>query len=268
MPDLYIITGSNGAGKSSIGPTYLPEYIRQQGPVFDGDKLFVEKRKELWRTIKSHKECRNLAYEFVIQTFDNLVENALANRTDFAYEGHFSNETTWDIPRRFRAAEYDIHIIFLGLRDTALSKLRVVDRTNDGGHYVDPQTVEDNYYGNLEKLDQHYGLFNTVQIMDTSKARVQVLAIVNQPDSILAVSSAQLPDWFRNYLPSLTQTIRNAELKFLRRRPILKPHLLFTLLSCILLTGVTTNGTFSITAWSPSMPYARLSDLASRKMLK
>jgi len=64
MPELHIITGSNGAGKSSIGPDYLPLHIREQGPVFDGDKLFVEKRKELWRTIKSDKECKKLAYDF------------------------------------------------------------------------------------------------------------------------------------------------------------------------------------------------------------
>jgi predicted ABC-type ATPase len=62
MPELYIITGSNGAGKSSVGPDYLPLRILEQGPIFDGDKLFVEKRNEYWRSgIKSHKECRNLA---------------------------------------------------------------------------------------------------------------------------------------------------------------------------------------------------------------
>lgn len=62
MPELHIITGSNGAGKSSIGSNYLPSHIRQQGPIFDGDKLFVEKRNEFWRSgIKSHKECKKLA---------------------------------------------------------------------------------------------------------------------------------------------------------------------------------------------------------------
>ncbi|HEV3327467.1 MAG TPA: zeta toxin family protein, partial [Puia sp.] len=116
MPELYIITGSNGAGKSSIGPEYLPTFIQQQGPIFDGDKLFVEKRKELWRIIKSDKECRKLAYEFLIETFENLVETALASNKDFAYEGHFTNEATWDIPRRFRAAGYAIHLLFFGLR--------------------------------------------------------------------------------------------------------------------------------------------------------
>jgi hypothetical protein len=61
MPELYIITGSNGAGKSSIGPEYLPTRIREQGPIFDGDKLFVEKRNEYWKSgIKSHDRPVNL----------------------------------------------------------------------------------------------------------------------------------------------------------------------------------------------------------------
>src|SRR5882672_10534176 len=125
MPELYIITGSNGAGKSSIGPEYLPAHLRQLGPVFDGDKLFVEKRKELWRTIKSDKECARQAYAWVLETFEGAVEKALTERANFAYEGHFTNEATWDIPRRFLAASYSVHLLFFGLRDIELSNLRV-----------------------------------------------------------------------------------------------------------------------------------------------
>ena len=214
MPELYIITGSNGAGKSSIGPDYLPDHIRQQGPIFDGDKLFVEKRKELWRTIKSHKECSKLAYSYVTETFDRLVATALETNQDFAYEGHFTNEATWDIPRQFRAAGYSIHLIFLGLYDTALSELRVVDRSQAGGHYVDPRTVADNFYGNLEKLNQHYAMFQTVQIIDSSEAEHTVLAVLEHGKPAIAVPSEILPTWFQTYLPSITQKIRDEEPKF------------------------------------------------------
>ena len=210
MPELYIITGSNGAGKSSIGPDYLPESIRNHG-VFDGDKLFVEKRKELWRTIKSHKECRNLAFEFVVQTFDSLVETALAQNVDFAYEGHFSNEATWDIPRLFLAAGYTIHLLFFGLRDTDLSQLRVIDRTKEGGHYVDPKTVQANFYGNLEKLDQHYGLFHSVRIIDTSDTEHRILVVLNSGQPTLAIPSRELPTWFRTNLPNIIGKIRLKE---------------------------------------------------------
>ncbi|HEY4288162.1 MAG TPA: zeta toxin family protein [Puia sp.] len=213
MPELFIITGSNGAGKSSIGPEYLPEHIRQQGPIFDGDKLFVEKRKELWRTIKSHKECSKLAYAFVTETFDHLVERALSGNLDFAYEGHFTNEATWDIPRQFRAAGYSIHLIFLGLQDTALSELRVIDRTQAGGHFVNPRTVADNFYGNLEKLNQHYEMFQTVQIIDTSEAEHIVLAVLEDGKPANAVPSETLPSWFKHHLPFIIQKIRGWEPK-------------------------------------------------------
>lgn len=212
MPELFIITGSNGAGKSSIGPEYLPEHILQQGPVFDGDKLFVEKRKELWRSIKSHKECSKLAYAFVTETFDNLVETAISGKLDFAYEGHFTNEATWDIPRQFRAAGYSIHLIFLGLQNTALSQLRVVDRSQAGGHYVDPRTVADNFYGNLEKLNEHYEMFQTVQIIDSSEAEHAVLVVLEDGKPTNAILPAMLPSWFQQHLPSITQKIRETGL--------------------------------------------------------
>jgi predicted ABC-type ATPase len=211
MPELHIITGSNGAGKSTTGPDYLPARIVQQGPVFDGDKLFVEKRKELWRTIKSHKECAKLAYEFVTETFDHLVETSLAISRDFIYEGHFTNEATWSIPRRFLAAGYRVHLIFLGLRDMELSELRVTERSKSGGHYVDPRTVKDNFYGNLEKLNQHYGLFNSVQIIDTSDAEPIALAIFNKGQPSLAIPANGLPNWFRNYLPEMALKIEEEE---------------------------------------------------------
>lgn len=216
MPALYIITGSNGAGKSTIGPDYLPAEILQRTTIFDGDKLFMQKRSELWRSgIKSHKECKKLAFEFVEETFEALVESALAAHTDFTYEGHFTNEATWDIPRKFRNADYSVHLIFFGLRDTDLSELRVVDRSQLGGHYVDPITVANNFYGNLEKLDQHHGLFHSVQIVDTSETDHLVLALLENGEPALAVPSEMLPDWFRSNLPTITHKIRDKEPKFL-----------------------------------------------------
>lgn len=159
MPALYIITGSNGAGKSSIGPAYLPPQIRERYPVFDGDLLFVRKRRELFPAqIPSPKEARKLAYEFVSDTFDRLVEEALSRNDTFVYEGHFTNDATWLIPKRFKDAGYAVHLIFLGVKTPEISHLRVTDWVNDGGHYVDRLTIEANFFGNLEKLNQHLEL--------------------------------------------------------------------------------------------------------------
>lgn len=211
MPELFIITGSNGAGKSTVGRDYLPFYLQAQN-IFDGDKLFMQKKSDLWKSgIKSHKECKKLALEFVEQTFDALTEAALAANADFTYEGHFTNEATWDVPRRFKAAGYSIHLIFFGLTDTNLSELRVVARSKEGGHYVDPVTIAANFFGNLEKLNQHYIFFDSVQIIDTSEAEHQVLAVLQEGIPVSAIASELLPAWFQTNLPVIVNKIRELE---------------------------------------------------------
>lgn len=209
MPGLYIITGSNGAGKSTVGANYLPSHIQEECTIFDGDKLFMNKQRELWQAgIKAIKEAKKLAFAFVEETFISLVEEALSKSSDFVYEGHFTNETTWDIPRKFKAAGFSIHLIYFGLANTNLSELRVVDRARVGGHYVDPVTISDNFYGNLQKLNEHYEMFDSVQIVDTSELEHKVLVVLKNGDVESSVSFADLPEWFKADLPKVFRKIR------------------------------------------------------------
>ena len=208
MPELYIITGSNGAGKSSIGAEYLPFHIRDKCKIFDGDKLFMQKQKELWQSgIRAHKEAKKIAFEFVTNSFDDLVENALIGATDFVYEGHFTNEATWDVPKRFKANGYSIHLIFFGLNDTSLSELRVIARTKEGGHYVDQITIADNFYGNLEKLNLHFDMFDTLEIIDTSEINHLILAKFIKGIPEYSISYEELPQWFLKNLTKMAAQI-------------------------------------------------------------
>jgi predicted ABC-type ATPase len=212
MPSLPILTGSNGAGKSTIGPDYLPLEIQENCKVFDGDKLFMEKQSELWRGgMRAHKEAKKIAFAFVEETFDTLVADALSSNVDFAYEGHFTNNATWDIPIKFKENGYQINIIFFGLANTDLSELRVIDRTKEGGHYVDPLTVASNFYGNLEKLNIYYKLFNTVQIVDTSETEHKVLCVFANQEINSAIPSNELPEWFQVNLPDIVAKIKEKE---------------------------------------------------------
>src|SRR5207253_2435218 len=91
-------TGSNGAGKSAIGPDYLPENIRNHYAVFDGDLLFVKKQHELFPGVtRSPKEARKLAFQHVLDTFEQLTENALQQNDTFVYEGHLTIVDTSEI---------------------------------------------------------------------------------------------------------------------------------------------------------------------------
>jgi predicted ABC-type ATPase len=155
------------------------------------------------------KKPKNYLFAFVEETFDSLVEQALLERTDFVYEGHFTNEATWEIPRRFKAAGFSIHLIYFGLIDINLSKLRVVDRTKEGGHYVDPDTISNNFYGNLQKLNMHYEMFDSLQIVDTSELEHKVLVVLKNGEVESCVSFSELPGWFKEDLPNLVQKIKD-----------------------------------------------------------
>lgn len=210
MPVLIIITGSNGAGKSSVGPNYIPKKLRNS--IFDGDKLFMEIKNELWHSgIRSQKERRNQAFEKVVELFEEQVDNSIKNNVDFVYEGHFTNEATWDVPKRFKEAGYKIHLIFFGLTNIASSETRVIGRTHEGGHYVDPFTIKSNFYGNLEKVDKYYSIFDSVRIFDTSGVEHIELIKLQNGKPYSAISSKELPNWFIENLKNLTESIINAE---------------------------------------------------------
>lgn len=205
MPQLHVITGSNGAGKSTLGPSYLPDHISKQYSVFDGDKLFLEKRKELFRAkTKSHKEARNMAAEWLEEYFVSLVEHALETGDHFVYEGHFSTEGPWQTPRRFKDNGYTVHLIFFGLADTGLSELRVVDRSKLGGHYVNPIEIDRNFHGNLILLDQNFRWIDELLIVDTSTTQHQLLLHSLKGEVKYQVTRDQLPIWFITFMPTLS----------------------------------------------------------------
>lgn len=206
MPSLYIITGSNGAGKSTLGPDYLPDEILQQYPVFDGDLLYTKKLTELFPAIiKSTKYARKDSLEYVVELFEQQTNKALENLDHYVYEGHFTNDATWEKPNLFKNAGYRIHLIFFGLENPELSQFRVTQRIIEGGHYVDPQTLNSNFYGNLEKLNIYHSLIDDLTIVDTSEINHRILLKTVLQQVEFRAEQAELPTWFTEYLPTIVK---------------------------------------------------------------
>lgn len=204
MPGLYIITGSNGAGKSSVGPEYLPPDIQRECPVFDGDLIYTMKLRELFpEVMKSAKYARKEALEYVVDLFEQQTFRALASNANYAYEGHFINDATWDKPKEFKNAGYRIHLIFFGLDNPDLSQFRVTERVTEGGHYVDPTTLRANFFGNLEKLNKYYPIIDDLTIVDTSEINHRILFKKVQNKIEFHVDKGDLPTWFIEHLPSI-----------------------------------------------------------------
>ena len=211
MPLLYIITGSNGAGKSSIGKAFLPENVQHLTP-FDGDKIFLTRKRELRQQgIKLDKEVALLASEYTDEIFDKLINEALNTKSNFIYEGHFSEDFSWNTPKKFKEYGYELHLVFLGLLTVELSQSRVKERAFTGGHDVDLLTISMNYYGNMKKLNENFLLFNSIQILDTSETIPNSLALLQEGIVVEAKHPATLHGWFIKNLPAIHQLIQKWE---------------------------------------------------------
>jgi predicted ABC-type ATPase len=204
VPTLYIIAGSNGAGKSSAGPHMFPETLIQKHPPFDGDKLKSLKQLEFRKLVGgSYKEAGRLADEFVDQAFETQYKYALQQRQDFVYEGHFKEESSWNLIRTFKKEKYKIHMLFMGLASIEISMDRVMQRASNGGHNVPPYEIEMNYLGNLYKLNEHFELIDELIILDSSEELAIHLATKKENLITLHLPVSEMPGWFVYGLPDI-----------------------------------------------------------------
>ena len=210
MSQLFVLTGANGAGKSTLSQSLLPNELIDLS-VFYGDKLFVQRLSEIFPAInKSPKYARKMAFDDTVNAFESLVEQSLTQQQSFAYEGHFSSESPWQTLVRFKKHNYRIIMVFLMVEDLSISFQRVIERVKTGGHYVTPQEIEKNYFGNLTQLNNHLDLLDELILIDNSKA-IQPALIAHIADKNCIYQATNLPKWFTQYLPKLNNLLNPSQ---------------------------------------------------------
>ncbi len=224
MPTLYIIAGPNGAGKSTAAALLLPENIYTNYIQFDADKIKRIKQREFYLEVKSYKEAGKKADEYVDAEFYRLYTNALDTNDHFLYEGHFTEDTSWDLPRMFKAKGYSVSMIFLGLNSIEQSNQRVSTRAMQNGHNVHPADIEKNFLGNLYKLDEHHTLLDEILIIDAAKPTLRQIANWDGHNMLLDVETVEIPDWFKTHLPTIHRKALDHSLTILNKEIVKPPH--------------------------------------------
>lgn len=144
-----------------------------------------------------------MANEYVDQAFEEQYQFALDHNEDFVYEGHFTEEYSRNLIRIFKKKNYKVNMIFMGLESVKISLDRVLNRAVKGGHNVPPYEVENNYYGNLYKLNEHFKLLDELIILDSSKALVTQIGVWKEGQMKFNLSDEEMPEWVIKYLPDL-----------------------------------------------------------------
>lgn len=156
-PNLYIIAGCNGAGKTTASLTILPEILNCSE--------FVNADAIAAGLSPFHPE--NVAIEagkLMLKRIDFLI----ASKKDFALETTLSSKNHLQTVKKAQEQGFEITLLFFWLNSIELAKERVKIRVSKGGHDIPSEVIARRYERGLENLDKYCALCNDWFVYDNS----------------------------------------------------------------------------------------------------
>jgi len=159
MPNLYVIAGCNGAGKTTASYTMLPELLNC--------KQFVN-ADEIARGL-SPFEPEAVAIEAGRIMLARIKELA-AQQQDFAFETTLATRSYESFIRKAQANGYLVTLVYFWLNSIELAIDRVKERVKNGGHDIPADIIGRRYIKGMENLVKMYmPLCDAWILMDNSK---------------------------------------------------------------------------------------------------
>jgi predicted ABC-type ATPase len=179
MPNLYIISGCNGAGKTTASFTVLPEMLNC--------KEFVN-ADEIARGLSPFKP-ESVAIQ-AGKIMLNRIEELIKQDTDFAIETTLTTRSYIHTIKRAKELGYKITLLFFWLDDVELAIERVKTRVKEGGHHIPEDVIRRRYVKGLENLKEFTNIANYWLVVDNSIGSMQFVAEGNLNQEITIFENA------------------------------------------------------------------------------
>lgn len=145
MPNLYIIAGCNGAGKTTASYVVLPEVLHCREFV-NADSIAAG---------LSPFNVESVAFEagrIMLQRIDTLMSEKL----DFALETTLSTRSYVSLIHRAHQLGYQVTLVYFWLHSPKVAIERVAKRVSRGGHNIPKDVIERRYYRGIKNLFELY----------------------------------------------------------------------------------------------------------------
>lgn len=139
--NLYIISGCNGAGKTTVSYTVLPEIL--------DCREFVN-ADEIARGLSPFNP-EGMAIE-AGRLMLSRIEELLSREETFSIETTLATKSYLNLVRRAQAKGYHVNIVFFWLRTPELAIQRVAERVQHGGHNIPEYIIRRRYEAGINNL--------------------------------------------------------------------------------------------------------------------
>ena len=168
MPNLYIISGCNGAGKTTASYAILPEMLNCREFV-NSDEIAKGLSPFNANTMAVAVEASRIMYKRIRE----LIEVA----ETFALETTLASRSIANLVKNAQSKGYNVTLLFFWLNTPDLAVERVKNRVATGGHNVNEQTVRRRYRaGILNLFDLYMPICDYWMITDNSLSPMEVIA--------------------------------------------------------------------------------------------
>lgn len=173
---LYVVGGSNGAGKSTFARVFLPDYVGCRR--FINPDLIAAGLSPFDPAVAMVEAGRLVLRE---------IEKAIRSGDSFAFESTLSGKTYLKVIQDAKARGYKVHLFYVWIPDVELGLARIRDRVQSGGHDVPEKDVRRRFPRTLANLfDQYRPVVDSLHFFDNSgQTPVLVFKDANRRTTIL-----------------------------------------------------------------------------------
>lgn len=166
MPRLYIISGCNGAGKTTASYSMLPEML--ECSEFVNSDEFAKSLSPFKPENASIQASRYMLLK---------IRYLLKKKSDFAVETTLATRTLMKTIRMAQNAGYSVTLLYFWLNSPELAIERVKARVEAGGHNIPEETIRRRYYVGIDYFFHHYAPMSDRWILaDNSQTPFRVIA--------------------------------------------------------------------------------------------
>ena len=206
MPVIFVLAGVNGAGKSSIGGSLL----REEGlAYFNPDEAASQIRELTGCTVE---EANSLAWA----EGKRLLEDAIASRSNFAFETTLGGRTIPALLARAADAGFELLVWFVGLASPELHIERVRERIARGGHAIPESKIRERWDSSRRNLIALMPLVTELRVFDNSTTGDPLRGTIPEPRLLLDLRRGKIiappigelietPEWAKPILAAALQ---------------------------------------------------------------
>ena len=210
-PKIHVLAGVNGAGKSSIGGAAIRE---AGGEYYNPDEVARQLRAQNRHLRQSEANAK------AWQTGKLLLERAIRERLDFAFETTLGAATLPSLLLEAARSGFEIHIWYAGLATAEQHIERVKTRVRFGGHDIPEADIRRRFDKSRLNLVSLLPIITSLRLFDNSRDANPQEGREPEPLLLLHVENGRIRS---HCSPALTPTwakpIIVAALKALAERP-------------------------------------------------